>query len=244
MRRVILCPLRWMGPRLARAIAAAERQFVKSAEMDGVRAPADVKCCPTGLASGHRGVLHPAVNVDRSISRQQDRLVEFRVHLDRPIPGRRESLSGWRRAERGPRAGAARKSVLAVQLMGRGCFQMKTVADTLGVGRPNLAEAARGQRRPRQPYRKAGDAELVTDLRRLVDARPTYGYPGSRPCSITSVAQAASPRSTASACSGFVKLDGCAHLLSCPRRPIRQQASQPPAKRQRLRCETGDGWQR
>ena len=53
---------------------------------------------------------------------------------------------------------------------------MKTVADTLGVGRSNLAEAARGQRRPRQPYRKAGDAELVTDLRRLVDERPTYGY--------------------------------------------------------------------
>ena len=71
---------------------------------------------------------------------------------------------------------------------------MKTVADTLGVARSNLAEAARGQRRPRQPYRKAGDAELVTDLRRLVDERPTYGYPGSRPCSITSVAQAASRR--------------------------------------------------
>jgi transposase InsO family protein len=53
---------------------------------------------------------------------------------------------------------------------------MKAVADTLGVARANLAEATRGQRRPRQPYRKAGDAELLAALRRLVDARPTYGY--------------------------------------------------------------------
>jgi putative transposase len=53
---------------------------------------------------------------------------------------------------------------------------MKAVADTLGVARSNLAEAARGQRRPRQPCRKAGDAELLPALRRLVDERPTYGY--------------------------------------------------------------------
>lgn len=54
---------------------------------------------------------------------------------------------------------------------------MKTVGDTLGVARCNLAEAARGQRRPpRQTYRKAGDAELLGALRRLVDERPTYGY--------------------------------------------------------------------
>ena len=53
---------------------------------------------------------------------------------------------------------------------------MKAVADTLGVARSNLAEAARGRRQPRQPYRKAGDAELLAALRRLVDQRPTYGY--------------------------------------------------------------------
>lgn len=53
---------------------------------------------------------------------------------------------------------------------------MKAVADTLGVARSNLAEAARGQRRPRQTYRKAGDGELLAALRRLVDQRPTYGY--------------------------------------------------------------------
>ncbi len=53
---------------------------------------------------------------------------------------------------------------------------MKAVADTLGVARSNLAEAVRRRHRPRQPYRKAGDAELLPALRRLVDERPTYGY--------------------------------------------------------------------
>ena len=53
---------------------------------------------------------------------------------------------------------------------------MKAVAETLGVARSNLVEAARRPPRPRQPYRKAGDAELLPALRRLVDERPTYGY--------------------------------------------------------------------
>lgn len=54
---------------------------------------------------------------------------------------------------------------------------MKTVADTLGIARSNLADrVARGDGRPRSPYRKAGDAELLPELRRLVDSRPTYGY--------------------------------------------------------------------
>jgi putative transposase len=54
---------------------------------------------------------------------------------------------------------------------------MKAVADTLGVARSNLAEQAqRGGSRPRPPYRKAGDAELLVRIRPLVDARPSYGY--------------------------------------------------------------------
>src|SRR5688572_19504899 len=54
---------------------------------------------------------------------------------------------------------------------------MKAVADTLGVARSNLVEQAkRGGHRPRPPYRKAGDAELLARIRRLVDARPSYGY--------------------------------------------------------------------
>jgi putative transposase len=53
---------------------------------------------------------------------------------------------------------------------------MKTVADTLGVSRSNLAERLKGKSKPRGPYRKAEDAELLSAIRRLVDARPTYGY--------------------------------------------------------------------
>lgn len=53
---------------------------------------------------------------------------------------------------------------------------MKTIADTLDVSRSNLAERAARGRRPRGPYRRADDPELVAAVRRLVDDRPTYGY--------------------------------------------------------------------
>ena len=43
---------------------------------------------------------------------------------------------------------------------------MKAVADTLGVARSNLVEQTkRGGSRPRPPYRKAGDAELLARIR-------------------------------------------------------------------------------
>jgi hypothetical protein len=52
---------------------------------------------------------------------------------------------------------------------------MKAVADTLGVARSNLVEQAkRGGRRPRPPYRKAGDAELLARIR----------SPGRRPAEL------------------------------------------------------------
>ena len=53
---------------------------------------------------------------------------------------------------------------------------MKAVADTLGVARSNLARQAAAPAKPRRPYRKAADAELLGALRQLVDQRPTYGY--------------------------------------------------------------------
>lgn len=53
---------------------------------------------------------------------------------------------------------------------------MKTVADTLGVARSNLHDKVRRASRPRGPYRKADDDELLPLVRRLVDERPTYGY--------------------------------------------------------------------
>ena len=59
--------------------------------------------------------------------------------------------------------------ILKVARSGR--FPMKAVADTLGVARSNPAEQAkRGGSRPRPPYRKAGDAELLARIRPLVDA--------------------------------------------------------------------------
>jgi hypothetical protein len=53
---------------------------------------------------------------------------------------------------------------------------MKTVADVLNVSRSNLTERLKGRSKPRGPYLQAADAELLPAIRRLVDARPTYGY--------------------------------------------------------------------
>ena len=53
---------------------------------------------------------------------------------------------------------------------------MKTVAATLQVARSNLIERRDGSRPQRAPQNRAGDFDLVADIRRLVDQRPTYGY--------------------------------------------------------------------
>lgn len=53
---------------------------------------------------------------------------------------------------------------------------MKAVADTLGVARSNLVARLGGMRPIRGPQTRVGDADLVVDIRRFVDARPTYGY--------------------------------------------------------------------
>ncbi len=58
---------------------------------------------------------------------------------------------------------------------------MKRIAETLGVARSNLIERAGGKRPKRGPQTRAGDAELTSDIRRLVDSRPSYGYPRSIP---------------------------------------------------------------
>jgi putative transposase len=53
---------------------------------------------------------------------------------------------------------------------------MKTVTDTFGLARSNIAERVNGTRLRRGPQIRDGDLELVAEIRRLVDARPTYGY--------------------------------------------------------------------
>jgi hypothetical protein len=53
---------------------------------------------------------------------------------------------------------------------------VSAIAQTLAVARSNLVEqAAKAILRPRK-YRKAGDADLLVAIRRLVDERPSYGY--------------------------------------------------------------------
>ena len=53
---------------------------------------------------------------------------------------------------------------------------MKTITDTLGLARSSIAERMKGVRPKRGPQTRDGDLELAGDIRRLVDARPTYGY--------------------------------------------------------------------
>jgi putative transposase len=53
---------------------------------------------------------------------------------------------------------------------------MKRIAETSGAARSNLVERAGGKRPMRGPQTRAGDAELTSDIRRLVDSRLSYGY--------------------------------------------------------------------
>lgn len=53
---------------------------------------------------------------------------------------------------------------------------MKVVAETLGVARSNLVEQLQGIHKPRRRYQRQGDEELLSAIRQITDARPTYGY--------------------------------------------------------------------
>jgi putative transposase len=50
------------------------------------------------------------------------------------------------------------------------------VSETLGVSRSNVLERRDDARPRRGPQERPGDVELAAAIRRLVDARPTYGY--------------------------------------------------------------------
>ena len=53
---------------------------------------------------------------------------------------------------------------------------MKRVSETLGVARSNILKRRDDARPRRGPQERPGDVELAAAIRRLVDARPTYGY--------------------------------------------------------------------
>jgi putative transposase len=69
-----------------------------------------------------------------------------------------------------------KKTDLAVALDDSGRYPVKTIADTWEIARSNLIERMAGARPRRGPQTRAGDTELTSDIRRLVDQRPTYGY--------------------------------------------------------------------
>jgi putative transposase len=53
---------------------------------------------------------------------------------------------------------------------------VKRVSETLGVVRSNVLERRHDARPRRGPQERPGEVELAAAIRRLVDARPTYGY--------------------------------------------------------------------
>lgn len=53
---------------------------------------------------------------------------------------------------------------------------MKPVAEALGISRSHLSATARGERRARTGYERAGDAAVTDRIREVVRERPTYGY--------------------------------------------------------------------
>src|SRR4030095_5219254 len=66
------------------------------------------------------------------------------------------------------------KTDLAVALAASRRYPLKRVSQILGVARSNLLERRDGTRSRRGPQER--DVELAAAIRRLVDARLTYGY--------------------------------------------------------------------
>ncbi len=71
----------------------------------------------------------------------------------------------------------SQKTAVAVALVGSGRHAMKTVADTLGVARSNLAVQVASakvlRRRGRPPL---PDAALLAEIKAIIAELPTYGY--------------------------------------------------------------------
>ena len=53
---------------------------------------------------------------------------------------------------------------------------MKRITQTLGVARSNVLERRNDARPRRRPQDRPGDVELAAAIRRLINARPSYGY--------------------------------------------------------------------
>src|SRR5437763_4266213 len=70
----------------------------------------------------------------------------------------------------------AKKPIFAVALAASRRYPVRRVSQTLGVARSNVLDRRNDARPGRGPQERPGDVELAAAIRRLVDARPTYGY--------------------------------------------------------------------
>ncbi|HDZ74585.1 MAG TPA: IS3 family transposase, partial [Aurantimonas coralicida] len=84
--------------------------------------------------------------------------------------------SGYPQGSAGHRT--PKKTAVALEVLERskGRFHVKMVAETLNVARSHINERRGTTPRPRGPYHKGEDAEVLPAIRAIVDARPTYGY--------------------------------------------------------------------
>ena len=112
---------------------------------------------------------------------------------------------------------------------------MKTVADMLDVARSNVVERQKRARPARGPQIRPGDVELTTDIRRLVDQRPTYGY---RRIAGYSSASRDPPAKTGSTRNGSIALwrsTGCSWSATLAAGPPRDHDGQVIAIRSNIR---------
>jgi hypothetical protein len=71
---------------------------------------------------------------------------------------------------------AHEKTHLALAVIARRGFKVRSVADKLGVSRSQLHSRLREGSRLRRGYQKSEDAKVLAAIRTLPDNRPTYGY--------------------------------------------------------------------
>jgi hypothetical protein len=91
----------------------------------------------------------------------------------------------------------------------RRAVPIKAVGDTLGIALSHLHDKVDSASKPRRPYRKAEDGELLPLIRRLVDERRTYGFRRSTALANRELASTGEPAVNHCACSASCGRTGC-----------------------------------
>jgi hypothetical protein len=74
-------------------------------------------------------------------------------------------------------ATSSKKSDVAVAIAAQGRFAMKTICETIGVARSNVAARAAGRTPPRRRGRPPlPEDELLAEIRTVIADLPSYGY--------------------------------------------------------------------